>query len=353
MKRFHCVCGQELFFDNTQCLRCERRLGYAPELDAMLALEGDESAGWTSAGPDAVGEAVRPCANGLQHEVCNWVLVDDAAVLCRSCRLNTTIPNLGKTENLTRWASLESAKRRLLYTLFRLGLPVDAPGSSGASPLRFAFLEDWGTNPSVIEESVSTGYADGTITINVGEADAARREHVREQMGELYRTLLGHFRHESGHYYWTRLVKSTARLEEFRALFGDDREDYQAALARHYDRGPALTPPPGYVSAYAAAHPLEDFAECWAHFLHMVDTLETAHAHGIGASVSLAGDFEAYLTEWLRLTVIHNELNRSLGQGDAYPFVLSAQVSDKLRFIRKIACAETSPSENGEAPETP
>jgi hypothetical protein len=91
--------------------------------------------------------------------------------------------------------------------------------------------------------------------------------------------LLGHFRHEVGHYFWDRLVATDPhQLEEFRVLFGDDRQDYGEALKRHYDEGAPANWQDTYISMYATMHPWEDFAETWAHYLHIVDTLETAGA---------------------------------------------------------------------------
>ena len=165
------------------------------------------------------------------------------------------------------------------------------------------------------------------------------REQMRAAMGEPYRTVLGHFRHESGHYYWERLVNGSTMLEEFRELFGDERRDYAAALADHYAKPPSDAWRSTHISAYACAHPLEDFAECWAHMLQMVDTLETADAQGVLESPALEDHFDEFLRAWTQLTVVHNELNRSMGRRDAYPFVLSGVVIDKLQFIRELICS--------------
>src|SRR6202047_3353338 len=174
-------------------------------------------------------------------------------------------------------------------------------------------------------------------------------------MGEPYRTLLGHFRHEIAHYYWDRLVADSPAIEEFRQLFGDEREHYGAALQQHYADGPAPDWAERFVTAYASSHPWEDFAETWAHYFHMVDTLETAFAFGLrlrptvakGAGLAAAIDFDPYAAEmdriidaWLPLTFAVNSINRSMGQPDLYPFVLSPAVISKLAFLHyRIRCS--------------
>ncbi len=196
-----------------------------------------------------------------------------------------------------------------------------------------------------------TGHANGLVTINIAEGDDAERERRRASMGEPYRTLVGHFRHEVGHYYWDRLVATDpARLEAFRALFGDDREDYGEALKRHYDQGAPADWAENFISTYATAHAWEDFAETFAHYVHMVDGLETAAAFGaaIGTGEAVADPYHAddpqrLVTAWVPTTVAINAINRSMGQPDLYPFVLSPAVSEKLAFIHAMIHREPSP----------
>src|SRR5437868_9942335 len=128
-----------------------------------------------------------------------------------------------------------------------------------------------------------TGHKDGIVTMKVEEADDVTRVRVRTQMREPYRTLLGHFRHETGHYYWDRLIANSDWLEPFRGLFGDERASYAEALDRHYQQGAPLDWQPQYVSAYATMHPWEDWAETWAHYLHMMDAVDTALGFGMSA----------------------------------------------------------------------
>jgi hypothetical protein len=196
-----------------------------------------------------------------------------------------------------------------------------------------------------------TGHDNGLITINIVEADDVERERRRNSMGEPYRTLLGHFRHEIGHYFWNVLVRDDASIVQFRAIFGDEREDYGAALQTHYARGPKEHWQDEFVSAYAGSHPWEDFAETWAHYLHIVDTLETAGAFGLRVSPQIESgpelaaiiDFEPHherdlnrlIEAWLPLTFAVNSLNRSMGQPDLYPFVLPPAVINKLSFIHE------------------
>jgi hypothetical protein len=333
MKVFHCDhCGQLLFFENSVCMRCGRSLAYAPERGQLRA--------FLRGGP-AEGGGVRLCANYVAYEVCNWALDSgDEGPLCRACRLTKTIPNLSQPGNDRRWYKLEVAKRRLVYTLLQLGLPLTDQIDDPAHGLAFEFLED-----------VLTGHASGIITVNIVEADDAERVRRRVELGEPYRTLLGHFRHESGHYYWDRIVAGTDRLVPFRALFGDERADYDSALKRNYGEGAPADWQARHVSAYAAMHPWEDWAETWAHYLHIVDTLETAAACGISidpprsdeptlldvpnpvASAPIA--FDALMQSWLPITYVLNNLNRGLGVEDAYPFVLSSAVVEKLRFVHE------------------
>ncbi len=347
MKVFHCDhCGQLLFFENIHCVRCGRALAYVPELTHLASLDqrpgGDGPDRWTS--PFA-GKPLRLCDNYSKYNVCNWALFsEDPSSLCRACRLTRTIPNLSRPGNDRRWYKLEVAKRRLVYTLDRLGLPLESKLDDPEGGLTFEFLED-----------VLTGHAKGVITVNIVEADDAERVKRRVELNEPYRTLLGHFRHESGHYYWDHLVNGTDRVEPFRRLFGDERTDYDAALKQNYAEGAPAGWQDQYVSAYAAMHPWEDWAETWAHYLHMIDTLETAAACGISVEPPrrdeptltevpdpVAGDdvsFEKMMESWTTITYVLNNLNRGLGNDDAYPFVLSTRSVEKLRFVHETIAA--------------
>ena len=333
MRVFHCACGRRLFFENDICTGCGRQVGFDATTLQMRTLEGP--------GPrhaDASGEGRwRRCQNGLLHASCNWLLPADADdLLCRACRLNRTIPDLGKPGNATYWAALEAAKRRTLYTFLGLGLDFEQPGPNGEPSLAVEFLEDQSRNPQVVDEQVFTGYGAGVVTINVAEADDVQRELTRTSLNESYRTLLGHVRHESGHFYFERLVAGTRHHARFRELFGDETVDYAAALQAHYARAPEDSWPEHYISAYAQSHPLEDWAESWAHMLHALDTVETARANGLVPSPGAAETFESWLSTWMTLTVTLNELNRSMGVRDAYPFTLTPAVIRKLGFARSV-----------------
>ena len=242
---------------------------------ASLDPEGGET--WHSPHPAAERRTYRLCANYSGAQVCNWAVdARHGETLCEACRLTTTIPDLAVEGNQAAWYKLEVAKRRLVYTLLSLRLPI-VPRSQDPRGLAFEFLADAADGPP----TVLTGHTGGVITISLAEADDAERERRRHALGEPYRTLLGHVRHEAGHYYWDRLIAGTDRHDAFRALFGDERDDYQAALQRHYAGGPPADWQARFVTAYASVHPWEDWAETWAHYLHITDTLETAAACGV------------------------------------------------------------------------
>jgi hypothetical protein len=326
-----------VFFENTHCGVCGRLLGYDPEVRAMVALESAGGHIWRPADAASAGRRYRLCRNTVEYAACNWLVpADSSHAYCVSCGLNRTIPYLGIPDNLRRWRALETAKRRLIYTLLELSLPVISRQQDPEGGLAFAFVEDRASNPNVPDEHVLTGHSNGLITINVREADAAALESARQQMNEPYRTLLGHFRHETGHYYWDRFISATPWLAEFRQRFGDERQSYPDALQRHYAQGPPADWPDNYLAAYAASHPWEDWAETWAHYLHMTDTLETALSFGLVAQEQGDAGFDHWLSEWMRLTVVMNALNRSMGIQDAYPFVLSPAVIGKLRFVHQV-----------------
>jgi hypothetical protein len=350
MKLFQCQkCGQPLHFENTRCERCGLALGYLETRETITALNLQSS---LADGNRAVWRSLhdqnlyRFCANA-SHEACNWLVQEASSdVYCAACRHNQMIPDLSAPENLLRWRALEGAKHRLFYTLFQLRLPVETQAEKPTG-LAFQFLADI---PSVTR--VMTGHADGVITINLAEADDAERERRRRDMGELYRTLLGHFRHEIGHYYWNRLVANTTHLNEFRRLFGDERKDYEDALQRYYANGAPADWSERFISAYASAHPWEDFAETWAHYFHMIDTLETARFCGLtvmpqvpqtpGAIFDfhpLEVDISRLIKTWIALTFSVNSLNRSMGLPDLYPFVLGAGAMAKLRFVQQLIAA--------------
>ncbi|MDH5472990.1 MAG: putative zinc-binding peptidase [Gammaproteobacteria bacterium] len=361
MKTFRCHCGNVLNFENSICLSCNRKLGYLPDEKQLSALEPTGKGQWQAL---VNNQHYRQCKNYTDHDVCNWMVpVNDHHAYCESCRLNHTIPNLSETQNITLWYRIESAKRRLLYTLFNLNLPVIGRAEDPAKGMAFDFLQDeMGrdefSNELSIKKTIATGHSDGTITINLLEAEHSSREEMREKMNEAYRTLLGHFRHESGHYYWDRLINGTDNITGFRELFGDEQLDYTIALNNYYNQGPPEYWQNVWISAYASVHPWEDWAETWAHYLHMVDTLETAHdfgfqIHGVDiASPNIDGQmasgyqapasFDELFTDWCRLSTALNALNRSMGLEDAYPFVISITALDKLRYVHQIVKAATN-----------
>lgn len=325
MRAFACGrCGQLVFFENTLCLRCSAELGFVPERLELIAFDPDGDSG------------LRRCENAELAE-CNWLVQgDDANDLCFSCRLTRTRPRDDDHEGLEEFAKAEAAKRRLVFQLLELGLPI-------GPELSFDLLSS-GEGP------VMTGHSDGLITIDLAESDDARREQRRRQLGEPYRTMLGHFRHEIGHYYWPLLVERGPRLARYRELFGDEREEYDAALQRHYENGPQLDWHERHVSAYATMHPWEDWAETFAHYLHIRDTLETAAKFGLivagpasatddslvavpASAASGERPFAVMLEEWLPLTYALNQVNRSMGRPDLYPFTLAPTVIEKLTFV--------------------
>ena len=349
MKTFTCECGNTLFFENSQCLACGRETGFLPDRLVLSALE-QEGDGLYRALPG--GGTYRKCGNRLDYDVCNWMVpAADPSRLCRSCRLNAVIPNLSDPRTLTLWYRIEQAKRRLLYGIFRLGLDVDGRAIDPERGLAFRFMEDPAhddefSNAVTPNQNVITGHRAGVITINIREAEHSAREEMREKMNERYRTLLGHFRHESGHYYWARLLNDQQKLVLFRDLFGDERQNYQDALDRYYAQGPAPGWEANFVSAYASAHPWEDWAESWAHYLHMVDTIETAEDLGFGfapAPSDAPTGFDELIDDWGRLSLALNMLNRSMGLTDAYPFVVTGRAADKIRFIHDLVTAGDVP----------
>ena len=278
-----------------------------------------------------LGDGLARCKNHESAIRCNW-LATATADTCLSCATSQTIPTLSKPENHERWRKLEQAKRWLIYDLLRLNLPVDP------ARLRFVFKEDRRTNPDVHDDHVSIGHANGVITINAAEADEVYREQMRQQMNEPYRTLLGHFRHESGHYYFGVVVTDDL-LEEARSLFGDESLDYDAALQSYYQNGPQLGWEERFISGYASAHPAEDWAECWAHYLHIRAVLETANATGLRNNI----DIRNWELEFIELVLAVNEVLRSMGLPDAYPFVITAAIADKIDFVHKAVSRFTDP----------
>jgi hypothetical protein len=375
-RSYQCRCGKPIFFRNSRCLACGSPLGFEPNLGRLYALE--------SAGePDLwklVGDADEPrgryrrCANLTSISGCNWLLpVEDPAngtgtnrqTLCQSCRLDRTIPDLSVAADAEAYRSISNAKRRLVSFLIALGLPVESRVSEDPERgLAFDFLRSPAQGPRVM-----TGHDNGIITLNIEEAEDSTRERIRGELGEPYRTLLGHLRHETGHYYWDRLIENTNWIDGYRKLFGDERQDYAAAIQAHYQSGPAPGWQQTFVSAYASTHPWEDWAETWAHYLHVMDTLETALGYGLDAESSIEMDvkpfepdalfrpadpsgaqFLHFLNSWTRLTAVLNELSRAMGLHDFYPFALPRAAVAKLHFVHLVVTEARSSRPDPEVP---
>jgi hypothetical protein len=348
MKLFKCQhCGQLLYFENTVCEKCSRRLGFIPEIMNLSALEPEESGLWRALAMDK--KHYRFCANA-EFDVCNW-LIEAAAtdIYCDACRHNRTVPDTSIAENVVAWRKIEIAKHRVFYTLMKLDLPLREKGQNGGERLVFDFLA---SPPHVDGPRVMTGHDNGLITLALEEADDVEREKRRTLMHEPYRTLLGHFRHEVGHYFWDVLVRDGGQVEDCRKVFGDETVDYGQSLQAYYANGVSTDWQESFISAYATSHPWEDFAETWAHYLHIVDTLEMARAFGMYVHPRLARpgeldaqvDFDPYrvrdasplIETWLPLSNALNSLNRTMGMQDIYPFILSAPVVGKLSAIHDL-----------------
>lgn len=350
MRTFHCQCNSIIFFDNSQCMKCKRELGFCPICRRLVALIPQEAGHYSCCNADC-GATLAKCLNYSQDNVCNRcvaVSTSNQADFCDCCRFNATIPDLQVPGNWEKWRRLEAAKRRLFYTLSVLGLPYGTKADGIEPGLAFDFKADvipakdiW--RGSGQGEKVFTGHDNGRITINIREADSVLREKLRVEMRETHRSLIGHFRHEIGHYYWDLLVKSR-REDESRATFGDhDNPNYDDVLASYYKSGPPQDWPERFVSAYATMHPWEDFAETWAAYLDLSSTLETAESVGLGGeSDPIHADLDAMLIRYQQLGVAFNEINRNMGLLDVVPQIFVQPVIDKLRFVHSLVLAGRS-----------
>lgn len=328
MRSFRCTCGAAVYFENDRCLNCHRSLAFDAARLTLRPVEAED----------------RYCASHASPGTCNWLAADSG--YCLACALNEVVPDLSAPRRLALFKEVENAKRRLLYGLLALGLPVE---SRAAHPdgLAFRVLADARLDGAPLDvaadDAVLTGHAEGRITVNLMEADHCLRERMRVAMNEPYRTLLGHFRHESGHYYWHRLVRQGEAVERFRALFGDERTPYRDSMEAYYRHGPTTDWSRTHIVAYQASHPWEDFAECWAHYLHIVDTLETAAHAALRFGEAAVPDpllanagMDDLLRDFSRLAPALNDLNRSMGMPDAYPFALPSAACDKLGFVHEL-----------------
>ena len=354
MRTFRCSCGNQLFFDNSVCMKCKHDVGWCPVCEAITDVTTNEGAFCCS----CCHTSVVKCSNYAANNVCNRFVASDASqgsqgqtskgVFCDCCRFNRTIPDLSVQGNREKWYRLEAAKRRVLYDLKMLEFPFGTEQDGVKPGLAFEFKAD--SIPGRVYrgmaggQKVFTGHDNGVITINIQEADPIQRETLRVHMGEAHRSLLGHFRHEFGHYIWDVLVKDQ-RENDFVALFGDHHNpEYDAALKIYYEKGPKPNWLLNYVSAYATMHPWEDFAETFSLYLDMTSGLDTAYHGGLIGDGSLT-DVEKMAKSYQELGIALNEMNRSNGLLDFLPEVIAGPVREKLRFIHGLRQARPRQAE--------
>ena len=312
----------------------------------IRALRPDREGVYRCGNPDC-GANLAKCHNYAVENVCNRSLFvnvapPDPATLCDCCVYNDTIPDLTVEGNREKWARLESAKRRLFYTLDLLGLPHGTGASGFDPPLAFDFKADsippnefWRSLGK--EERVYTGHANGKITINIREADPAERESIRVELDEAHRTLIGHFRHEIGHYYWDLLVKGKRESDSIRVFGEHNSPSYAEALDRYYREGAPADWQQGFISAYATMHPWEDFAETFAAYLELASVLDTADHVGFGPVPNvLTAELDEMVDTKRRISVAMNEMNRTMGLLDFYPKILLPSVVEKMRFVHEL-----------------
>jgi hypothetical protein len=346
MRLYECdQCGQTIHFDNRVCVNCGHRLAFVPERMALHALHDEMQPGlWSLVAEPSY--SVKLCANET-YNICNWTVPPEGTDrFCVACRHNRLVPDASTEEGLSEWSRISQAQRHLFYSMLKWDLPRTTRDEDPDGGLVFDFLVDE-VQPDGTVVPAMTGHEDGLIAIRAAEANDATRETIRVSMNEPYRTMLGHFRHETGHYMWDKLVRDRDRLAPFRSAFGDERMDYSEALRRNYEEGPPADWQEHFISTYAASHPWEDFAECFAHYLHIVDTLETARSFGMATDPRGHEDLQtevafnpyhardaAQLVEaWIPFSVAMNAVHRSMGVPDLYPFILTPTVVAKLEFI--------------------
>lgn len=343
MKVFQCSnCQHPLYFEDYQCANCNFAIGYRDYDRTMLSFS------FISNQMEGVGEVgyYKYCSNH-QHLVCNWVLpYNSPEEFCSACQLNKTIPNLKNFKNFEKWRNLEIAKHRLIYQLQKLGLPTISKIKNKVDGFCFDFVS------RQINPKLMTGHDNGLITILLSEADSVERERMRKLMLEPYRTLIGHLRHEVGHYYWERLIRDYPQtLYEYRNLFGDESLDYGQALKNYYARSDNFYWQNNYISKYASAHSWEDWAETWAHYFHIMDMVETAHffnlsvqPQNIPQDLHATASYDPYNTvsfedivkTCIPISFAVNSINRAMGIIEVYPFSITPAVIEKLTFIHNL-----------------
>lgn len=332
MRVFGCPhCGAWVEFEDTVCLACRTEIAYDLDADDIVI---------------AAGRALCRFRGTLR---CSWVADADGAGACASCVLTTVRPATYTKRVLAELVVAEYAKRRLIRQLRHLILPI-VRRRNGIG-LTFELLAS-----SQQGEKVVIGHVNGIITVDLDESNDAHREALKARLGEPYRTMLGHFRHEIGHYYWQSLVFGTDRIEGFRERFGDERVDYGMALDAHYGDGANADWQREHISQYATTHPWEDFAETFAHYLHIADALETTDSVGIavdgptgripdslaetihsrGAAVIARLEMPEVLRRWHGFSLALNAVNRSIGKDDLYPFVITPRIAEKLAWVHEL-----------------
>ncbi|CAN5352835.1 putative zinc-binding metallopeptidase [soil metagenome] len=325
MKAFRCrVCDNALHFENSVCVVCGSALGFSRAERAIVPVVDGRYV-------DSAGLVWHVCAN-LNLSGCTW-LAEVAGAQCSSCDLTRTRPSDDDLVGLENFPAAEAAKRHLLVELDTLGFEVVGKDVDPEQGIAFDLL-------SSVDENVVIGHEDGVITIDLAESDDAYREKIRARLSEPYRTMLGHFRHEFGHYAEWQYVRGADRMNRCRELFGDESKDYQEELNRHYAEGPPDGWEQSFISTYATMHPFEDFAETWSHYLHICDTIETAREYGLAAigGLDAFSSFRDVVTGvWVPLSISLNQMNRSMGKDDVYPFVIPGPVLDKLEFVASLS----------------
>ncbi|WP_407557797.1 putative zinc-binding metallopeptidase [Winogradskyella sp. 4-2091] len=344
MKIFQCGnCNYSVYFENYTCDNCGHLTGYRAEDRMMLSFDPNVDALIS----DREHLEYKYCKNKAYH-ACNWIIEkDNPEDYCSACQLNRTIPNLSNpaSDNLDNWKNVEVAKHRLIYQLqkFNLSLPSKLKQEDG---LCFDFVERRDN------KKLMTGHANGVVTILIKEGNSVLREQARKDLREPYRTLVGHLRHEVGHYFWIKLVSEHPKiLAEFRTLFGNETLDYSESLDIYYKNGAPKDWQNSFISKYATSHPWEDWAETWAHYLHIMDMVETAYFFRVNVKPNFKTkalktkvsfdpytktDFDVIVRKCVPLSLAVNSINRAMGIPDVYPFVISPNIIEKLKFVHRL-----------------